>query len=177
MFLSICSPSVIFGTHCTPAGSGLHWPFLVQVMLMGCEGMSPSSHWKITIAFSVVDTSPSTLALEGIAGAPQSAVENSSQSCPAHTPSLTYALMLCWIRCPQAIAGTHCCHITLRLEPWITVIHNLSSSNSGGEGSDGAIHGRQGTGTASCREYILKSYNEGGGGGGVAHTYGIIFPV
>ena len=124
---------------------------------MGCEGMSPSSHWKITIAFSVVlDTSPSTLALEGIAGAPQSAVENSSQSCPAHTSSLTYALMLCWIRCPQAIAGTHCCHITLRLEPWTTVIHNLSSFISGREGNDGAIHGRQGSGTASCRE---RGYN------------------
>ena len=70
-------PSVIFGPHCTPAGSGLHRPFLVQVMLMGCEGMSPSSHWKVTIAFSVVlDTSPSTLASEEIAGSPQSAVQH-----------------------------------------------------------------------------------------------------
>ena len=146
---------------------------------MGCEGKSPSSHWKVTIAFSVVlDTSPSTLASEGIAGAPQSAVENSSQSCPAHTSSLTYALMLCWIRCPQAIAGTHCCHITLRLEPWITVIHNLSSFISGREGNDGAIHGRLGSGTASCREYILKLQTckkEGGGGGGRGHECGIIF--
>ena len=144
-------------THCTLVGSGLHWPFLVQVMVMGCEGMSPSSHWKVTIAFSVVlDTSPSTLALEGIAGVPQSAVENRSQPCPAHTSSLTYALLLCWIRCPRAIAGTHCCQITLRLEPWITVIHNLSSFISGKEGNDGAIHGRQGSGTASCRE---RRYN------------------
>ena len=131
---------------------------------MGCEGMSPSSHWKVTIAFSVVDTSPSTLALKGIAGTPQSAMDKSSKLCPAYTPSLTYALMLCWIRCPQAIAGTHCCHIALRLKPWITVIHNFSSFISGREGSDGAIHGRQGTGTASCRECMLKLQASRGGG-------------
>ena len=45
--------------------------------MMGCEGMSPSSHWKVIIAFSVVlGTSPSIQALEGIAGAPQSAIQH-----------------------------------------------------------------------------------------------------
>ena len=111
--------------------------------------------------------------LSSIDISPQSAVENSSQSCPAHTSSLTYALLLCWIRCPRAIAGTHCCHITLRLEPWITLIHNLSSFISGREGNDGAIHGGQGSGTASCREgrynrgqHMMGGGGVGGGGGG-----------
>ena len=81
--------------------------------------------------------------------------------------------MLCWIRCPQAIADTHCCPITLRLESWITVIHNLSSFISGREGNDGAIHGRQGTGTASCREgryYTCDGEGEGTAREGIIGT-------
>ena len=39
--------------HCTSAGFGVHWPVLLHVLVMGFEGNSPSSHWKVTEAPSV----------------------------------------------------------------------------------------------------------------------------
>ena len=39
--------------HCVSAGLGSHCPPVsvsVQVLVVGPEGMSPSSHWKVAIA-------------------------------------------------------------------------------------------------------------------------------
>ena len=43
--------------HCVSAGLGSHCPPVsvsVQVLVVGPEGMSPSSHWKVAIAPTVV---------------------------------------------------------------------------------------------------------------------------
>jgi hypothetical protein len=65
--------------HCMLLRSGIHWPdplILVQVMLMRYEGTSPSSHWMVTVAPSVVLDRSLTVALEGITGVPQSAMKH-----------------------------------------------------------------------------------------------------
>ena len=87
--------------HCTSAGFGVHWPVLLQV-LMESEGNSPSSHWKVTVAPSVVlDTALTTL-LEGNSGWPQSTrkqiMENHNKCWPRSCTLLTCAVMECWIR-------------------------------------------------------------------------------
>jgi hypothetical protein len=59
--------------HCMLEGSGIHWPAPLQMMLMRCEGTSPSSHWMVTVAPSVVLDRSLTVALEGISGLGQPA--------------------------------------------------------------------------------------------------------
>ena len=60
--------------HCVSAGLGSHCPPVsvsVQVLVMGPVGMSPSSHWKVATAPTVV---PDTVLVElgGNSGTPQS---------------------------------------------------------------------------------------------------------
>ena len=65
--------------HCVSAGLGSHCPGVsvcsvsVQVLVVGPEGMSPSSHWKVAIAPTVV---PDTVVPElgGNSGASQTTV-------------------------------------------------------------------------------------------------------
>ena len=61
--------------HCISAGLGSHCPPVsvsVQVLVVGPEGMSPSSHWKVAIAPSVVPDTVVLVELGGNSGAPQS---------------------------------------------------------------------------------------------------------
>ena len=63
--------------HCVPAGLGSHCPPVsvsVQVLVVGPEGMSPSSHWKVAIAPTVVPDTVVLVELGGNSGAPQSTV-------------------------------------------------------------------------------------------------------
>ena len=60
--------------HCRSSGFGVHWPVLLQVLVMGSEGNSPSSHWKVTVAPSVVLDTALTTPLEGNSGWPQSTI-------------------------------------------------------------------------------------------------------
>ena len=63
--------------HCVSAGLGSHCPGVsvssvsVQVLMVGPEGMSPSSHWKVVIAPSVVPDTVVLVELGGNSGAPQ----------------------------------------------------------------------------------------------------------
>ena len=88
--------------HCTSAGFGVHWPVLLQVILMGSERNSPSSHWKVTVAPSVVLDTELTTPLEGNSGWPQSTskpiMENHNKCWPRSCTLLTCAVMECWIR-------------------------------------------------------------------------------
>ena len=88
--------------HCTSAGFGVHWPVLLQVLVMGSEGNSPSSHWKVTVAPSVVLDTALTTTLEGNSGWPQSTskpiMENHNKCWPRSCTLLTCAVMECWIR-------------------------------------------------------------------------------
>ena len=62
--------------HCVSAGLGSHCPPVsvsVQVLVMGPEGMSLSSHWKVAIAPTVVSDTV-VLVLGGNSGAPQSTI-------------------------------------------------------------------------------------------------------
>ena len=57
------------------AGLGSHCPGVsvsVQVPVVGPEGMSPSSHWKVAIAPTVVPDTVVLVELGGNSGAPQS---------------------------------------------------------------------------------------------------------
>ena len=61
--------------HCVSAGLGSHCPPVsvsVQVLVVGPEGMSPSSHWKVVIAPTVVPDTVVLVELGGNSGAPQS---------------------------------------------------------------------------------------------------------
>ena len=63
--------------HCVSAGLGSHCPGVsvcsvsVQVLVVGPEGMSPSSHWKVAIAPTVVPDTVVLVELGGNSGAPQ----------------------------------------------------------------------------------------------------------
>ena len=73
---SIISPPVI--VHCVSAGLGSHRPGVsvcsvsVQVLVVGPEGMSPSSHWKVAIAPTVLSYTVVLVELGGNSGAQQS---------------------------------------------------------------------------------------------------------
>ena len=54
------------GSHCPPVSVS------VQVLVVGPEGMSPSSHWKVAIAPTVVPDTVVLVELEGNSGTPQS---------------------------------------------------------------------------------------------------------
>ena len=61
--------------HCVSAGLGSHCPPVSvseQVLVVGPEGMSPSSHWKVAIAPTVVSDTVVLVELGGSSGAPQS---------------------------------------------------------------------------------------------------------
>ena len=64
--------------HCVSAGLGSHCPGVsvcsvsVQVLVVGPEGISPSSHWKVAIAPTVVPDTVVLVELDGNSGAPQS---------------------------------------------------------------------------------------------------------
>ena len=61
--------------HCMSAGLGSHCPPVsvsVQVLVVGPEGMSPSSHWKVAIVPSVVPDTVVLVEIGGNSGAPQS---------------------------------------------------------------------------------------------------------
>ena len=61
--------------HCVSAGLGSHCPPVSvseQVLVVGPEGMSPSSHWKVAIAPTVVPDTVVLVELGGSSGAPQS---------------------------------------------------------------------------------------------------------
>ena len=61
--------------HSVSAGLGSHCPPVsvsVQVLVVGPEGMSPSSHWKVAIAPTVVPDTVVLVELGGNSGAPQS---------------------------------------------------------------------------------------------------------
>ena len=76
---SISPPVVVEIVHCVSAGLGSHCPGVslcsvsVQVLVVGPEGMSPSSHWKVAIAPTVV---PNTVEFGGNSGVPQSTRKN-----------------------------------------------------------------------------------------------------
>ena len=80
----------------------VHWPVLLHVLVMGSEGNSPSSHWKVTVAPSVVLDTALTTPLEGNSGWPQSTrkpiMENHNKCWPRSCTLLTCAVMECWIR-------------------------------------------------------------------------------
>ena len=67
--------------HCVSAGLGSHCPgvsvcsVLVQVLVVGPEGTSPSSHWKVAIAPTVVPDTVVLVELGGNSGAPQSTID------------------------------------------------------------------------------------------------------
>ena len=88
--------------HCTAEGFSVHWPVLLQVLVMGSERNSPSSHWKVTVAPSVVLDTALTTPLEGNSGWPQSTskpiMENHNKFWPRSCTLLTCAVMECWIR-------------------------------------------------------------------------------
>ena len=71
--------------HSVSAGLGSHCPGVsvssvsVQVLVVGPEGMSPSSHWKVAIAPSVVTDTVVLVELGGNSGAPQTTVWIKSQ--------------------------------------------------------------------------------------------------
>ncbi len=50
------------------AGLGLHTPALLQVIMTGITGKSPSSHCKVTVSPSVVPVVDTTLTLEDNTG-------------------------------------------------------------------------------------------------------------
>ena len=79
-----------------------HWPVLLQVLVMGFEWNSPSSHWKVTVAPSVVLDTELTTPLEGNSGWPQSTrkpiMENHNKCWPRSCTLLTCAVMEYWIR-------------------------------------------------------------------------------
>ena len=61
--------------HCVLAGLGSHCPPVsvsVQVLVVGPEGMSPSSHWKVAIAPTVLPDTVVLAELGGNSGTPQS---------------------------------------------------------------------------------------------------------
>ena len=64
--------------HCVSSGLGSHCPGVsvcsvsVQVLVVGPEGMSPSSHWKMAIPPTVVPDTVVLVELGGNSGAPQS---------------------------------------------------------------------------------------------------------
>ena len=66
--------------HCVSAGLGSHCPGVLvcsvsaQVLVVGPEGMSPSSHWKVAIAPTVVPDTIVLVELGGNSGTPQSTV-------------------------------------------------------------------------------------------------------
>ena len=80
----------------------VHWPVLLHVLVMGSEGNSPSSHWKVTVAPSVVLDTELTTPLEGSSGWPQSTrkpiMENDNKCWPHSCTLLTCAVMECWIK-------------------------------------------------------------------------------
>ena len=79
-----------------------HKPVLLQVLVMGFEWNSPSSHWKVTVAPSVVLDTALKTPLEGNSGWPQSTskpiMENHNKCWPHSCTLLTCAVMECWIR-------------------------------------------------------------------------------
>ena len=61
--------------HCESARSGSHCPPVsvsVQVLVVGPECMSPSSHWKVAIVPTVVPVLVVLVELGGNSGTPQS---------------------------------------------------------------------------------------------------------
>ena len=65
--------------HCVSAGLGSHCPPVsvsLQVLVVGPEGISPSSHWKVAIAPTVVPDTVTVVLVElgGNSGAPQTTV-------------------------------------------------------------------------------------------------------
>ena len=61
--------------HCTSLRFGVHRPALLHVLVIGMsEGNSPSLHWKVTIAPSVVLDTLLITPLEGNSGWPQSTI-------------------------------------------------------------------------------------------------------
>ena len=63
--------------HCVSAGLGSHCPPVsvsLQVLVVGPEGISPSSHWKVVIAPTVVPDTVVLVELGGNSGAPQTTV-------------------------------------------------------------------------------------------------------
>ena len=79
----------------------VHKPVLLQVLVMGSEGNSPSSHWKVTVAPSVVLDTALTTPLEGNSGWPQSTrkpIMHHNKCWPRSCTLLTCAVMECWIR-------------------------------------------------------------------------------
>ncbi len=54
------------------AGLGLHTPALLQVIMTGITGKSPSTHSKVTVSPSVVPVNDTTLTLGDNTGRPQS---------------------------------------------------------------------------------------------------------
>ena len=77
--VSPCLPMLIIpglSLHCVSTGMGSHLPPVsvsVQVLVVGPEGMRPSSHWKVAIAPTVVPDTVVLVELGGNSGAPQSA--------------------------------------------------------------------------------------------------------